>query len=89
MEFYNFLILWINLHCFISTVSASFLTSKLSEDEFLISFRGIDLMLHTRENPILTLGFGSFQATENAGNFELTDEVTDYEDFEPGPAVYG
>ena len=49
---------------------------------------GMTIMMHNKDNPILTLGFGKFDAFEHAGNFDITDEVTDLEDFEPkGKAI--
>ena len=44
---------------------------------------GKTIMFHTDENPILSLGFGTFDAFEHSGNFDITDEVTDLEYFEP------
>jgi hypothetical protein len=50
---------------------------------------GKTIMFHTDENPILSLGFGTFDAFEHSGNFDITDEVTDLEDFEPkGTVIY-
>ena len=48
---------------------------------------GKTIMFHTDENPILSLGFGTFDAFEHSGNFDITDEVVDLEDFEPKGTV--
>ena len=82
MEFCKFLILVLfNLQFLIlpSFANRNFSWSHRGD----ITFMGKTIMFHTDENPILSLGFGTFDAFEHSGNFDITDEVTDLEDFEP------
>ena len=61
---------------------------SVSEDN-VISFNGIELLKHTTENPMLTLGYGTFEAIDSAGNFFLTDEVISKLPFSPEEPIYG
>ena len=53
-----------------------------------IDLKGMPFMVHKQEFPILTLGYGIFDAFEHAGNFDITDEIEEYEDFEPVGTFY-
>ena len=36
---------------------------------------GIDIMSHSPDRPLMTIGRGTFEAKEHLGNFELSDNI--------------
>ena len=69
-------------------ISGSFATFVIKQDdnagnEFIIAFKGVDVIEHTREFPMLALGRGTFEAVDHMGNFVIQDDFTYLEPFEP------
>ena len=90
MEVYKFrLILFCLVQLFVSPSFARLWdVHNVSPGTASIDLKGMPFMVHKQEFPILTLGYGIFDAFEHAGNFDITDEIEEYEDFEPVGTFY-
>ncbi len=51
------------------------ITVDSDSESFSVSLDGVLLMEHTSERPLAAVGVGTFEAVENQGNYEITDEV--------------
>ena len=77
-------VIFIDLLLLISGSSATFVIKQDDAgNEFIIAFKGVDVIEHTREFPMLALGRGTFEAVDNMGNFVIQDDFTYLEPFEP------
>lgn len=74
--------------CLIGQALGYFSAEKI-QDQVSISYNGIELMRDSAEFPILTMGTGSFEATDSQGNFEITDEISTMVNFTAADPVEG
>jgi hypothetical protein len=75
--------IWIFFAASILTVKGVFdVKINSGNNDFSIEFKGVTLLTHTSNSPMLAIGRGSFDAVDNHGNFVLEDNVTDVVSFD-------
>ncbi|XP_047493998.1 sulfoquinovosidase-like [Penaeus chinensis] len=59
----------------LTTLTKAELTQLVIGDEIIVSYNGHEVFHHTRENPVITLGVGKTNYTENLGMFDIQEEI--------------
>ena len=68
---------------FCCAATGAFAQFSTNEDFTVISYNGIEIMKHADDMPLLAVGYGTFDAIENQGNFNVTDDISEIERFYP------